>query len=71
MMTEKITCPECGAENLEDAEFCIVCHANLREDSTSAFIDPQQPDQDDFDLLMGEEDDLPGLLNALKQADGD
>ncbi|MDY6847024.1 MAG: zinc ribbon domain-containing protein [Chloroflexota bacterium] len=71
MMTEKITCPECGAENFDDAEFCIVCHAHLREDSTSAFIDPQQPDQDDFDLLMGEEDDLPGLLNALKQADGD
>lgn len=68
-MTEKITCPECGAENLEDAEFCIVCHAQLREDSTSAFVDPEQPDQDDFDLLNGEEDDLPGLLHALKQED--
>lgn len=68
-MTEKITCPECGAENLEDAEFCIVCHAQLREDSTLAFVDPQQSDQDGFDLLNGEEDDLPGLLHALKQED--
>jgi len=69
MMTEKIFCPECGAENLEDADFCSVCRADLRVDPGSGFIDPQQSDQDDFDLLNGEEDDLTDLLHALKHTD--
>lgn len=67
MMTEKIICPECGAENPENATFCEVCHAPLQFDEQEHIIGPQHPDQDDFDLLNAAEDDLPGLLHALKQ----
>lgn len=69
MMTDKLICPECGAENVEDAEFCHVCHANLKGDTTVEFIDPQQNDQDDFGLLNGEEEDLTDILHALKQTE--
>ncbi|MDF1520710.1 MAG: zinc-ribbon domain-containing protein [Brevefilum sp.] len=69
MMTDKIICPECGAENVEDAEFCHVCHADLKGDRTSEFIDPQQTDHDGFDLLNGEEEDLTDILHSLKQTD--
>ncbi len=68
-MTDKIICPECGAENEEDAEFCHVCHADLKGDTTLEFIDPQQTDHDDFDLLNVEEEDLTDILHALKQTD--
>jgi hypothetical protein len=71
MMTDKLICPECGAENVEDAEFCLVCHADLKGDTTLEFIDPQQADQDDFDLLNGEEEDLTDILHALKQPEED
>jgi hypothetical protein len=67
MMTEKIICPECGAENPENATFCEVCHTPLQTDEQEQIIGPQHPDQDDFDLLKAAEDDLPGLLHALKQ----
>ncbi len=69
-MTQKIICPECGAENLEDAEFCEVCQAPLKKDELSTFVDPQKSDQDDF-LLNTDEGDLPGLLHALKHEDED
>jgi hypothetical protein len=68
-MTEIIICPECGAENPEDATFCEVCHAPLIVDEESDLISPKSLDQDDFDLLNAAEDDLPGLLHALKQDD--
>jgi hypothetical protein len=67
MMTDKKLCPECSAENEIDAEFCQECHAPLPDEDSSAFIPPQGPDQEDFELLNSMEDDLPGLLHALKQ----
>lgn len=66
-MTEKIFCPECGAENSANAAFCEVCHTPLQNEEPESIISPHQPDQDDFDLLNAAEDDLPGLLHALKQ----
>ena len=67
MMTEKIFCPECGAENPAKSTSCEVCHTPLHNDEPESIISPQQPDRDDFDLLNAAEDDLPGLLHALKQ----
>lgn len=68
-MTQKLICPECGAENPEDAMFCEVCHTSLENDPSSTPPVSRQPDQDDFDLLNTADDDLPGLLHALKQED--
>ena len=68
-MTEKIICPECGAENPEDAVICGVCHTSLEKDESALNIEPQKASQDNFDLLNTPEDDLPGLLHALKQED--
>jgi len=68
-MTQKLICPECGAENPEDAIFCEVCHTSLVNDDSSTLPGSQQSDQDDFDLLNTADDDLPGLLHALKQED--
>ena len=65
-MTQILICPECGAENPEDAIFCEVCHTSLEDTNTSSFQSPKQSDQDDFDLLNMPDDDLPGLLQSLK-----
>lgn len=71
MMTEKIICPECGTENSQDAILCEVCHAPLQKEEPSSNISPQRLDQDDFDLFNAAEDDLPGLLHALKHDEDD
>jgi len=68
-MIQKKICPVCGAENVEDEEFCRVCETPLEKNESSAFVEPQQSDQDEFDLMNADEDDLPSLLHALKHED--
>lgn len=56
-----LICPECGAENEVTAERCQQCNASL------AGVEPLQSfDQENGDTLPSPEEDLPGLLNALK-----
>ena len=69
MMTEEKICPKCGSENPEEAEYCQECHEPLIDSTTPDFIDPQQSSRDDLNLLGETEDDLPGLLHALKNED--
>lgn len=58
-----LICPECGAENLPDAEKCWICLASLEG------ITPEEAAQDDLSRLPPAEDDLTDLLHALKQDD--
>lgn len=56
-----IICPECGAKNALTAAHCHQCDASLIE------VEPIEPlNPEDSDHLPSAEEDLPGLLNALK-----
>ena len=56
-----IICPECGAKNGLTASRCHQCDASLIE------VEPIEPlNPEDSDHLPSAEEDLPGLLNALK-----
>jgi len=56
-----IICPECGAKNALTASRCHQCDASLVE------VEPVQPfNFEDSGHLPSAEEDLPGLLNALK-----
>ena len=67
---QKLICPECGEFNEIGAAQCRVCDASLSDVTPSEIPDQKQPEDDDFGHLPGAENDLPGLLHALKQ-DGD
>jgi len=67
---EKLICPECGEFNEIGAAHCRTCDASLAEVKPSIIPDQDQPEDDDFGHLPEAENDLPGLLHALKQ-DGD
>jgi hypothetical protein len=58
-----LICPECGAENLPDAEKCWICTASLEG------IIPPEAEPEDLPSLPQAEDDLTDLLHALKQDD--
>jgi len=65
-----LICPECGAENSLTAERCWQCDLSLTDVPLSDIMGSSESSEDDFDLLAPEENDLPGLLHALKE-DGD
>jgi hypothetical protein len=69
MIMSLLICPECGTENLADAEFCSACQALLVEASPVEPGKPGQSDQDERELLPQADEDLPGLLHSLKQDD--
>ena len=62
-----LICPDCGAENLPDAETCVVCQASLLGVDS---VDPGQPQPgalDENEPVDQPEDDLSDLLSSLKQ----
>ena len=60
-----IICPECGAKNPLTASRCHQCDASLVE------VEPiESIDLEDSDHFPSAEEDLPGLLNALKSDEG-
>lgn len=58
-----LICPECGAENLPDAEKCWICTASLEG------ITPPEAKPEHLPSLPQAEDNLTDLLHALKQDD--
>lgn len=64
---EKLICPECGALNEIGTAHCRACDSSLARVTPSEFPDNDQPEEDDFGHLPEAENDLPGLLHALKQ----
>jgi hypothetical protein len=61
MMMALLICPVCGAENDLTAERCYQCNASLMD------LEPLDSlGQENGDGLPSPEEDLPGLLNALK-----
>ena len=64
---EKLICPECGELNEIGAVQCRVCDASLAEITPSEIPEHEQLEDDDFGHLPEAENDLPGLLHALKQ----
>jgi hypothetical protein len=67
MIMSLLICPECGTENLADAEFCSACQALLVEALPAEPSQPEQSDQEKRELLPQADEDLPGLLHSLKQ----
>ena len=60
-----LICPVCGAENDLTAERCYQCNASLMD------LEPLDSlGQENGDGLPSPEEDLPGLLNALKNGEG-
>jgi hypothetical protein len=64
-----LICPECGAENPEEAERCQECDAPLIEKDQLADERSEGLPEDPLDFLAQADDDLPGLLHALKHED--
>ena len=64
-----LICPECGAENLPDAETCVVCQASLLGVEPADPGQPQPDTQDEHVPVDQPEDDLSDLLSSLKQDD--
>jgi hypothetical protein len=64
-----LICPECGAENLTDAETCAVCQASLLGVAPEDLGQPQPEAQDEHGPVDQPEDDLSDLLSSLKQDD--
>ena len=64
-----LICPECGAENPDEAKRCQECGALLIEQSQRADEQPAGLPEDPLDFLAQADDDLPGLLHALKHED--
>lgn len=64
-----IICPECGAENERSAKICVECGASLTVENLIEKADIEEPIGDELDRLSEAENDLPGLLNALKGDD--
>ena len=60
-------CPNCGAENEPDAQRCVACETRLVGYMENDRTDSELPSEDAFTLQPSEEQDLPDLLNALKQ----
>jgi hypothetical protein len=65
-----LICPECGAENLPDAETCAVCQASLLGVEPVDPVQPQPDAQEDLAPVDQPEDDLSDLLSLLKQDGG-
>lgn len=65
-MTQILICPDCQEENPLTAEYCQKCNASLSGVAAEDFSSSLGSEQDDLDLLPHAEDDLPGLLHALK-----
>ncbi|MBW6465409.1 MAG: hypothetical protein K0B06_02775 [Brevefilum sp.] len=64
-----LICPECGAENLPDAETCVVCQNSLLG-VEPADLEQHQPDAQFEHVPVDQpEDDLSDLLSSLKQDD--
>jgi len=64
---QKLICPECGEVNEIGVERCRECDATLADVTPSEIPDHAQTTGDDFTHLSEAENDLPGLLHALKQ----
>jgi len=64
-----LICPECGAENPVEAERCQECGAPLIEKSQRVDEQLAGLPEDPLDFLAQADDDLPGLLHALKHED--
>lgn len=64
---QNLICPECGEVNEIGAARCRECDAALADVTPSEIPDHEQPEGDDFARLSEAENDLPGLLHALKQ----
>jgi len=62
-----LVCSDCGFENPLAAERCQKCGALLEDVAAEEILPPSQSAHDDFDPMTPADDDLPGLLNALKQ----
>jgi hypothetical protein len=60
-MMAVLICPECGADNLLDAEQCQLCGASLEG------VIPADPPQDDALPLPQADEDLTDLLSSLRQ----
>jgi hypothetical protein len=68
-MMAYIVCPECGAHNPPEEEYCRVCQAELID--LEPVEEPETPEEekDTFDLFSSDEKDLPDLLQGLKEDD--
>lgn len=64
-----LICPECGAENLSDAETCVVCQASLLGVEPADPGQPQPDVRDEHDPVDQPENDLSDLLSSLKGDD--
>lgn len=62
-----LICPECEAENPLTATHCQACGAPLITSPINGEAQNDDSDQETFERLSKVEDDLPGLLHALKQ----
>jgi len=65
-MLQRLICPACGAENPLTAETCQKCSASLVDVSAQEIHELNDAKNEDLNLTPGVEDDLPGLLHALK-----
>jgi hypothetical protein len=64
-----LICPECGAENLADAETCVDCQASFLGVEQEDPGQPQPEVQNKLGPVDQPEDDLSDLLSSLKQDD--
>ncbi len=63
----KLICPKCGAENSDQSTHCFECEASLAAVAPSDINNFNPSEVEEFDLMQESENDLPGLLSALKQ----
>ena len=64
-----LICPECGAENPLEAESCRECGASLVNILPSEKPGEDLPGDEPFDFASQDANDLPDLLQSLKQED--
>jgi hypothetical protein len=61
-MMKFLVCPDCGANNLPDADVCQVCGAVLAPGAPA----PEHPAEDKARLAEEKSEDLPGIFSALR-----
>lgn len=64
-----LICPECGAQNDRTAESCQECSASLLDVLPSTQHPSEELQGDGLSAFSQDDQDLPELLNALKQDD--
>jgi len=62
-----LICPECGAENTPGDEYCWSCRRALTDVEPVNDAVQDEPLGGHLDELLNSEEDLPGLLHALRQ----